>query len=541
MILETDQNILGPCDNRINLYSNFYYPLCEVVRMDIARSLNEIETQVGRLSPMQKFLLGTDGSVTQILEAITGKQVEIKTRVQKIIPADPITAERLGISEGDPVNYRIVEIKTTGGKVLIYAISHTPIARLSQEFKDDLMKADIPIGRIIQNHRIEARRELLDAWVSPASEEAGRIFSICRHEPLLSRQYRIIHDGKPLIFIKEQFPYNSFLEERRVIVQTPSRLHLTLIDMYGGSGRVDGGVGITLNEPGILIEMRQSLSLEVKGCDQGTQERIMDCARHVLKGLKAGGNVSITVRKYYPSHIGLGSGSQIMLAIAQGIAEIFGRSLPVKELALLVGRGGTSGIGTAAFEHGGFIIDGGHTFGQKGEKSGFLPSSASRGVRPPPVIVRHDLPADWGILLAIPNLPAGASGTKETDIFKTHCPIPVDEVRKLCYEILMRMLPGIVEKDLDLFGSSVNAIQELGFKKVELSLQPKQIPELMERMRSAGAVCSGMSSFGPTVYAIGDSDMQNVEQEARSCMNEYSGGTTLITSARNKGALVRVV
>jgi beta-ribofuranosylaminobenzene 5'-phosphate synthase len=311
--------------------------------------------------------------------------------------------------------------------------------------------------------------------------------------------------------------------------------------MHGGSGRVDGGIGITLNEPGILLEICQSLSLEVKGCDQVIQERIIECARNVLKGLNAGGNVSITVRKYYPSHIGLGSGSQLMIAIAQGIAEIFGRSLPVKDLALLVGRGGTSGIGTGAFEHGGFIIDGGHTFGQKGEKSDFRPSSASRGVRPPPVIVRHEFPAEWGILLAIPNLPAGASGTKETDIFKNYCPIPVEEVRKLCHEILMRMLPGIVEKDLGLFGSSVNAIQDLGFKKVELSLQPKQIPELMKRMRSAGAVCSGMSSFGPTVYAIWDSDLQEIEQETRSCMNDYSGGTTLITSARNKGASVRVV
>ncbi|HUW86285.1 MAG TPA: chorismate pyruvate-lyase family protein, partial [Methanoregula sp.] len=230
--------------------------------MDIAHSIHEIETQVGRLSPMQKFLLGTDGSVTQILEAITGKPVVIETRVQKIIAADPATAELLGIGQGDPVNYRVVEIKTpASGEVLIYAISHTPIARLSPEFRDDLMKADVPIGRIIQNHRIEARREILNAWVSPASEETGRIFSLCSHEPLLSRQYRIIHDGKPLIFIEEQFPYNRFLDERRVIIQTPSRLHLTLIDMHGGSGRVDGGVGITLDEPGILIEVRQSAML----------------------------------------------------------------------------------------------------------------------------------------------------------------------------------------------------------------------------------------------------------------------------------------
>jgi beta-ribofuranosylaminobenzene 5'-phosphate synthase len=427
--------------------------------MDIAHCLNEIEAHVGRLSPMQKFLLGTDGSVTQILEAITGEQVVIQTRVQEIVPADPVTAERLGIGLGDPVNYRVVEIGTRGGNVLIHAVSHTPIGRLSPEFKEDLMKADIPIGKIIQNHRIEARREILHARVSPATDETGRIFSLGKREPLLSRQYRIIHDGRPMIFIEEQFPYNRFLDERRVIVQTPSRLHITLIDMHGGSGRVDGGAGITLDEPGILLEVSANPELEVTGCDPVTRQRIMDTAQKVLGGLRIGGSVSVTVRENVPSHIGLGSGSQVMLATARGIAEVYGRAVPVKDLAFLVGRGGTSGIGTAAFEHGGFIIDGGHPFGQGSEKSVFRPSSASVGVHPPPVVVRHEFPPDWRILLAIPHLPPGASGSTEKDIFTAHCPVPLDEVRALCHEILMRMLPGIVERDLDLFGSSVNAIQ----------------------------------------------------------------------------------
>jgi beta-ribofuranosylaminobenzene 5'-phosphate synthase len=161
-------------------------------------------------------------------------------------------------------------------------------------------------------------------------------------------------------------------------------------------------------------------------------------------------------------------------------------------------------------------------------------------VRPPPVVARHDFPLDWRILLAIPDLPAGASGTRETDIFRNHCPVPVEEVRELCHEILMRMLPGIVEKDLDLFGSSVNAIQKLGFKKVELSQQSQEIPGLIEALRSAGAACAGMSSFGPAVYAIGDTDMRGIEQAARTFMNEHSGGSTLITAARNKGASVRI-
>ena len=279
--------------------------------MDIARAIADMETQVGRISPVQKFLLGTDGSVTQLLESVTGKKVVIRTLVQQVIPADRVAADNLSIAEGDPVNHRIVEIKTEeNSEVLIYAISDTPLARLSPEFKDDLMKADIPIGRIISQHHIEARREILAARVTPATDEMGRVFAICRNEPVLSRQYQIIHAGKPLIFIEEKFPYNRFLDTRRVIVRTPSRVHVTLIDMHGGSGRVDGGIGITLDEPGILLEAELSPALLVKGGDPALQERVRAIATEVLRKLGAGGSVAITIRSSYPSHVGLGSGSQ---------------------------------------------------------------------------------------------------------------------------------------------------------------------------------------------------------------------------------------
>jgi beta-ribofuranosylaminobenzene 5'-phosphate synthase len=513
----------------------------EVVAMDIAQQVKEIEAQVGRLSPVQKILIGTDGSVTQLLESVTGSEIVVRTQVQEIVPANRETAERLGVPEGEPVNYRVVDlIDNATGQVLVHACSHTPIARLSPDFRDDLMKADIPIGRIIKRHRIEARREILHARVSPASHEAGDLFSICAREPLLSRQYRIIHRGDPLIFIEEQFPYNRFLDERRVIVSTPSRIHITLIDMHGGSGRVDGGIGITLEEPANLLEARQSEDLAVSGVNGIVCDQITAVARHVLETIHAGGGVAITVREHVPAHLGLGSGTQRALAVARAVCECYGRTVTARELAFMVGRGGTSGIGTAAFENGGFIIDGGHRFGNGGEKTIFSPSGASRGVRPPPVIARHDFPADWRILLAIPDLPAGASGVKESDIFRVHCPVPLAEVQALCHEVLMRMLPGIAEHDLDLFGSSVNAVQHLGFKKVELHLQPDVVPLLMDELRQADAAGAGMSSFGPTVYAITDTDTRELERAAQSFMDAHGGGTTLITSARNSGAAVRV-
>jgi beta-ribofuranosylaminobenzene 5'-phosphate synthase len=509
--------------------------------MDIAQAIAEMEGKVGRISPVQKFLLGTDGSVTQILESITGKKVVIRTLAQKVIPADRAAADNLDIAEGDPVNFRVVEIRTEeDGEVLIYAVSYTPVNRLSPAFKDDLMKADIPIGRIISQHHIEARREILNARVLPATEEMGRVFAICKNEPVLLRQYQIIHADKPLIFIEEQFPYNRFLDTRRVIVRTPSRVHITLIDLHGGSGRVDGGIGITLDEPGMLLEAELSPVLSVSGGDPALQERVRGIVTDVLKKTGAGGSVAVTIRSSYPSHIGLGSGSQLGLAVARAIAELHGRHLTVKELAKIVGRGGTSGIGTAAFEYGGFIVDGGHRFGTGGEKTDFRPSAASRGVSPPPVIARHDFPSDWRILLATPEVPAGASGNREADIFRDHCPVPLDEVRELSHEILMRMLPGIASRDLDLFGSSVNAVQRLGFKKVELSLQPLQVTGLLDVLRESGAAGAGLSSFGPTVYAIGDTGMTGIEQEAQKFMKESGGGTTLITTARNSGAVVRI-
>ena len=509
--------------------------------MDISGSIRVIEEKVGRLSRVQKILLGTDGSVTQLLEAVTGNPVSVKTLEQEIVPAGAETAGRVGVSVGDPVNHRVVELRdTVTGEVLIYAISETPVDRLSPAFRHDLMMADIPIGKIIQHHHIEARREILSASVTSATTETGRIFSLCPQEPVLSRQYQIIHNNRPLIFIEEQFPYNQFLDERRIIVNTPSRIHVSLIDLHGGSGRVDGGIGITLDEPGILLEVQQSPDIRVTGCDTATQEQVKEIASHVLRQIHAGAGVSIVVRSLYPAHSGLGSGSQLALATARAVCGLYGRTVPVTELARLAGRGGTSGIGTAAFGHGGFIIDGGHRFGPGGEKADFRPSSASRGVHPPPVIARHDFPDEWKILLVTPDLPAGASGAMEADIFRRYCPVPLGEVQALCHEVLMRMLPGIVERDLELFGSSINAVQSLGFKKVELSLQPPEVTGLLEVMRGAGAAGAGMSSFGPTLYAIGDTGMQDIVQAAQSFMLVHSGGTTCLTSARNTGAIVRV-
>jgi beta-ribofuranosylaminobenzene 5'-phosphate synthase len=510
--------------------------------MEIQARIQELEKEAGRLSRVQKILLGTDGSITRILEVITGGRVTITTISQEVVPAGKELAGNLRIREGDPVNHRVVRIEEAGtGRALIHAVSYAPLDRLPPAFREDLMRADIPIGTILARHRVEARREILDARVIPSAGEHAPLFGTFRNEPLLSRSYRIIHLGEPLILIEEQFPYNSFQDGRRVIIETPSRIHLGLIDLHGGLGRVDGGIGLSLGEPGILLEVRPCREILVRGGDDGSRATASRVAATVLQEIRAPGGMEITLRRVYPSHVGLGSGSQLALAVARGACELFGRSHPVRELAWMAGRGGTSGIGTAAFELGGFLVDGGHSFGEAGEKADFRPSAASAGVRPAPVIARHDFPPGWQVVLATPRIPAGASGAREMDIFRGACPVPLGEVRETCHEVLMRMLPGVVDGDLGLFAAAVNRIQNLGFKKVEHSLQPPEIRLLMEEMRDAGAPCAGMSSFGPTVYAITDSGAPAILRAAERFMGGHGGGEAWISPPRNTGAGVRVI
>ena len=308
-------------------------------------------------------------------------------------------------------------------------------------------------------------------------------------------------------------------------ITTPSRLHLTLIDMNASIGRVDGSIGITLDAPVIKIECKKYDIVEITG----RSEHIDRMVKSVNALLPDGEGIQIRVEEDYPSHIGLGSGTQAALASGMAVNELYGLGLDVHEIAVKMGRGGASGIGVAAFERGGFILDGGHKFS---EKKAFLPSAASK-LPPAPVLLRSDFP-DWDILLAIPGQ-KGASQKNEVNIFQEKCPIPLHEIESLSHLILMQLLPSLFEKDIVTFGRSINAIQELGFKKREVELQPVS-RDLMHVLRDSGAYGAGMSSFGPTVYAFGE-DMKNLEKIASDILG--GKGKVFRTKARNKGATIR--
>jgi beta-ribofuranosylaminobenzene 5'-phosphate synthase len=309
-------------------------------------------------------------------------------------------------------------------------------------------------------------------------------------------------------------------------ITTPSRLHITLIDLNASLGRVDGGVGLTLKQPYMKIfAQKTNEGVFVTGHSEHL-DRIKKAAEAVIP---EGKGLHISAETSYQSHVGLGSGTQSALAAGWAVNQLYELKLGIRDIAAIVGRGGTSGIGVESFEHGGFIVDGGHKFADKGA---FSPSAASR-VPPGPVLFRHDFP-DWPVVVAIPHL-KGASDKHEVDIFKKYCPIPLHEVQAVSHIILMEMLPAVVEEDIVSFGDALNRIQEVGFKKREVDLQTAEVRQCMNLMREAGAYGAGMSSFGPTMFCVAEEP-----EIVRGAVSEYLestiGGEVFVTQANNSGA-----
>ena len=294
---------------------------------------------------------------------------------------------------------------------------------------------------------------------------------------------------------------NAIMEE--FVIQTPARLHFGLLDLHGGLGRIDGGIGLALERPRTVISATRSLTCKAVCPMEPGFERRLESAVHALCEHYRFPGARVAVREKARPHSGLGSASQTLVGAGMAICGLYGLSPSAVEIAGLVGRGGTSGIGIGAIQHGGFILDGGHRFRRgKGSKYGYSPSSASVGVPPPPLLARYEFPA-WDVLIVIPQ-GEGASGDRERDLFEEACPVPARDVEKMCRILLTQMLPAVLESDLETFGLAMEAFQGFGFKVFEAETQGPLVAECVEFLRSNGGKGVGMSSWGPTLFAFGE-------------------------------------
>jgi beta-RFAP synthase len=315
----------------------------------------------------------------------------------------------------------------------------------------------------------------------------------------------------------------------KVYVKTPARLHLGLIDLNGDIGRIYGGLGVALDHPNVILETQKSKPLTVSG---EKTELTLNLARRFLKAYKIKENVAIDVKAVIPQHVGLGSGTQLALAVAASISRLFNVKGSPNEWAAVLGRTAQSGVGTGVFAQGGLVLESGKNTQNPNHKT-------------IPIICRLRFPDEWLFIVAIPNTKKGLAKESETAAFKELPPMLAQEVGKICRLTMMKLLPAIAEKDIENFGGALTQIQNIvgdNFAKAQGGrFSSSTAAQTIGFMLENGAYGAGQSSWGPAVYCVvKSSEAQKVQRKTQAFLEGNVGGNVFVAKANNRGASIRV-
>ena len=307
---------------------------------------------------------------------------------------------------------------------------------------------------------------------------------------------------------------------KRVQVTTTARLHLGFLDLAGELGRRFGSIGLAIDAFETCVELREAPSFEVSGEEH---ERGAHIARRIAESLHLDTGKQLIISNAIPAHAGLGSGTQLALAIATAFRKLARLPLDPQEDARLLDRGARSGVGVALFERGGLAVDAG-----RGPETDV-----------PPLVAWMNFPKDWRVLLILDPRIEGAHGEAEKQAFSGLPRFPSDAASEICRRTLMQTLPGAAEADLEAFGDGVSRIQEIlgdHFGPVQGGGRFISAPvsHVAAKLKALGAHGIGQSSWGPTGFAFA-SDPDHAQFLVRRAEGEL-GVRIRICSGRNHGA-----
>ncbi|HKI34021.1 MAG TPA: hypothetical protein VKA46_19365 [Gemmataceae bacterium] len=326
-------------------------------------------------------------------------------------------------------------------------------------------------------------------------------------------------------------------------VTAPARLHFGLLslpadgedfwpDRHGEPVlpvRRFGGAGLMIENPALRLRVEPAADWSAAG---PLADRALDFA-HRFAATVTGGILApqrLVIESAPPEHCGLGSGTQLGLAVGRALAVAASQpDLRAVELAPRVGRGLRSALGVHGFAHGGFLVESG--------------KRAEQAVST--LAVRLPFPETWRVVVAVPPGEPGRHGDREREAFRQlrGRPVPACTTAALCRLLLLGLLPALIERDLDRFGEALydfNARVGEAFAPVQGGTYASRgVAEVVAFVRRQGVRGVGQSSWGPAVFAILD-DEERAGDLARRLRREVALGEApvFVTRGCNHGAEV---
>ncbi len=314
---------------------------------------------------------------------------------------------------------------------------------------------------------------------------------------------------------------------RTTRIEAPARLHLGFLDPSASRGRRFGSIGLALDNIATIVNAAPYAEFTVTGA---SDERVRAHAEQVIAHYGLGADLHIDVEQVIPSHVGLGSGTQLALAVGSAVLGANARTVATTELAALLGRGRRSGIGLNLFEQGGLIVDGGH----------------GAQTRSPPVIARLVFPEAWRVVLIFDHAHQGLSGRAESAAFGALEPMLEALAARICHATLMSLVPAVIEQEFATFSAAIAEVQAIvgdHFAAVQAAgrYTSARVRRAVEYVQShCGLAGVGQSSWGPTafVFAEHQTSAEAVVAELQSRFGDEQGLAFMISAARNRGAAI---
>ena len=280
---------------------------------------------------------------------------------------------------------------------------------------------------------------------------------------------------------------------RQITVTTGARLHFGLLSHGLEGSRRFGGAGVMIDSPGfeLCVEPAERTTCEAPDWVTKRVEGFVTAYRQNCWSKRPPRGCRIWVRRCVPAHVGLGSGTQLGMAVARALSLLDGGvdADPV-ELAKCVGRWLRSAVGVHGFGYVGVIGDAGKT------------DETSIGS----VLQRVDFPSSWRFLLVAPHGVSGVSGQAEREAFGRLPPMSQATTDQLRQVLLQELLPSVAEADFDRCGAALQCYGGIvGEYFAPLQGGPyaeESMEQLAEHLRQAGRTGIGQTSWGPTLFVL---------------------------------------
>jgi beta-RFAP synthase len=320
----------------------------------------------------------------------------------------------------------------------------------------------------------------------------------------------------------------------RVSVCAAGRIHLGFLDPSATLGRRFGSLGLVVERFQTEVSIAPAARDTWQADSAAAEAQLERAVAHVQRLRERSGRsapLALRLHGVLPAHAGLGSGTQLALALGRAFARHHGLDVPTPTLAAWLGRGKRSGIGIAGFDQGGLLVDGGP--GADGA--------------PAPLLARLPLPEAWRIVVVLDPRLQGLSGVQEAGAIAALPPFAQSAAADLCHQVLMRVLPGAASAEFAPFAAGLNRVQQL----IGEHFAPAQggspwtsasVGRLLQWMRAQAGddAAVGQSSWGPTGFAIvpAAAAAQRLLDTARTAGVVDPALVLSVVAAHNRGALV---